>query len=395
MKIQCSCGAKYEIDVTPGMQPIQFVCGSCGQDYSAFINDQIRRELGEPAAPTPPPPPVPTSSRLKISSAPTPAAASPESSSQLICARHREPAAEQCYVCKKPICPKCMELFGYFCSPFCKSKGSAMDVPVYEGQAFIKEARYSRKVGTITGVVVGILVLFVIAWIWYAWFASVPHAVLSVRFDEKSYSGTSLASDDQVVFLHGGTLARYDLKEKKPVWTLPLVTEQQIDEEMKRDDRQEMEARKNQIPGEYSSVVGPDVHRKWVRMRLESAYSLYGSGKNIWVANSGANTLTHYDWATGNVVKQIALNYPDEIKQRGNELVLLERLNDGEKIVHIDLAGGDMRTEDVHGFNGSFLAGNTTRAGNAAAGGLPLSPYGGGRPMDPQKVAAQAQNLSP
>src|SRR5689334_23118814 len=123
MKIQCSCGAKYAIDIVPGMQPVKFVCANCGLDYSAFVNDLIRRELGgtapAAAAPAPsapvaspaqpsasPPPPVPSSSRLKISSAAPASAAASETPAPAVCAKHRQPAAEHCFVCKKPICPK-------------------------------------------------------------------------------------------------------------------------------------------------------------------------------------------------------------------------------------------------------------------------------------------------
>src|SRR5512142_111701 len=56
MKIQCSCGAKYEFDVTPDMaqRPVQFVCPSCGLDSSQFVTDLVRQQLGiaKPATPS-------------------------------------------------------------------------------------------------------------------------------------------------------------------------------------------------------------------------------------------------------------------------------------------------------------------------------------------------------
>lgn len=407
MKIQCSCGAKYTIDVVPGMEPVKFVCPDCGQDYSAVVNEMIRRETGEtapaaaptpavPAAPAPPQPPAP-SSRLKIaSSSPAPTPASPEKPASTICLKHRQPTTEQCYVCKKPICPKCMELFGYFCSPLCKSKGENLNVPVYEGQTFVKEAKYWRKAGSIGAVIVVLLVLAAGAWIWYAWIGSAPRAVFSVRFDDKSYSGSSFISDGQIVFLHGGTLARYDLKTRKAAWTAQVVTDQQIDEEMKRDNQADDEARKQGGPGDVP-FVSPLLHRRRVRMQLEGAYSLYGSGKNIWLANSGAGTLTRYDWDTGNAAKQITLtNGLGEFAVRGNELMMLERLADGgQAATHIDLAGGDVRTETIRGFSGTLVAENSVGAGGSATGGLPLSPYSRSKPLDPRKVAADAQNLTP
>ena len=71
MKIQCPCGSKYSIDVTPGMQSVQFVCPNCGGDYSAMVNELIQRELAErfpsSAPPAAPSPPVAVSPGLRIS----------------------------------------------------------------------------------------------------------------------------------------------------------------------------------------------------------------------------------------------------------------------------------------------------------------------------------------
>src|ERR1041384_8222152 len=67
MKVQCSCGAKCEFEVTPEMarQPVKFVCPACGLDASEFVDGLIRQELGQAAAPrgVPVPIQVPTSER--------------------------------------------------------------------------------------------------------------------------------------------------------------------------------------------------------------------------------------------------------------------------------------------------------------------------------------------
>ena len=64
---------------------------------------------------------------------------------------------------------------------------------------------------------------------WYAWIGSVPHTVFSIRFDDRAYAGESrLCGTNQIVFLHGGTLARYDIKSGKEIWSQELVTKQQI-----------------------------------------------------------------------------------------------------------------------------------------------------------------------
>src|SRR5580765_7583742 len=60
MKLQCSCGAKYSFEVTPDManQPVHFSCPACGMDYSEFVTNLVRQQLGpvQAAAIAPPPP---------------------------------------------------------------------------------------------------------------------------------------------------------------------------------------------------------------------------------------------------------------------------------------------------------------------------------------------------
>src|SRR5690349_8543318 len=60
MKLQCSCGAKYSFEVTPDManEPVHFSCPACGMDYSEFVTNLVRQELGStPASAIAPPPP--------------------------------------------------------------------------------------------------------------------------------------------------------------------------------------------------------------------------------------------------------------------------------------------------------------------------------------------------
>ena len=60
MKIQCSCGSKYEFEVTPAMasQPVRFVCPACGLDASEFVDTLVRRELGQASTPRGVPVPI-------------------------------------------------------------------------------------------------------------------------------------------------------------------------------------------------------------------------------------------------------------------------------------------------------------------------------------------------
>ena len=56
-----------------------------------------------------------------------------------------------------------------------------------------------------------------------------PHVAFSIRFDDRAFAGESrLCGTNQIVFLHGGTLARCDIKSKKEIWSQELVSKQQI-----------------------------------------------------------------------------------------------------------------------------------------------------------------------
>src|SRR5215831_2659397 len=60
MKVQCSCGAKYEFEITSAMEsrPVQFVCPACGTDASDFVDSLVRRQLGQESKPLGEPVPV-------------------------------------------------------------------------------------------------------------------------------------------------------------------------------------------------------------------------------------------------------------------------------------------------------------------------------------------------
>ena len=213
MKIQCPCGAKYSFDVTPAMasEPIKFVCPQCGLDSSEVVNQLVQEQWAEqnlPAVPAPPsislPPSKPAPARLKISHYEAPVAPPagepappPGGYVSKYCQRHSGIlATEKCVVCDKPICPKCMEMFGYFCSPLCKNKADLQGIaaPEYAGQRFAVEKRFWRKTSSIFGSFFALLVVALGIWIWYAWFGSVPHTLFSVRFadDDRAYAGGAL-----------------------------------------------------------------------------------------------------------------------------------------------------------------------------------------------------------
>lgn len=453
MKIQCACGAKYVLDLTPGTQSVQFVCPACGRDYSSYLNEMIRSQQAQsasaaapvapaPAAPpivppvpprppvapapvptsrisippkaapvaiaTPPPvpqqhlpPAVPTESRLKIGRPQTAAASDAEGQpAAKQCLRHHQPATSECFVCKKPICPKCLELFGYFCSPLCKGKAEAqnMNVPVYAGQKFEVEKKYWRKVGLISGSIAALILAFFGLWFWYAWFVSVPHTYFSLRFDNApSQSGESrLVGEDQIVFLHGSTLARYDMKTKKQIWSDELITQQEVDE-LTKQAREERDEQYRKYGEAWQPPTSDDI-----RHGLEASLSLHGSGKNIWISKE--DKLVHYDYDTGNAAQEISLtNTFGEFEEHTDEFLVFEHTPVGAQFVtHINMATGEKRTEEYHELGGVTFAQNTAAKNSdigsprKSSGGLPLDPNGDpSKPIDPQKAAAEMSHLTP
>ena len=390
MKLQCSCGAKYAFDATPDMlnNPVKFIRPSCGLDASDFVNDLIRQEFGAETAPAAPPAPA-VSPQLKIShDAPPAAAPAAAPTVSKYCSKHRELATAKCTVCHKPICPRCLELFGYFCSPLCKGKAEAQNIqaPVYAGQRDVVESIFWRKAGLIGGSLGALVVLFVAAWIWYAWFGSVPHPYFSVRFadDDRGYFGDSqLVGPDQIVFLHGGTLARYDLKSGKPVWSQELISKTQLDQALTLANQEEDRINAAADVGYHHRRPSGEIERS-VKQELQAGLRLFVSGQNVWVARRG--TLTQYDWNTGTAGKTVSVFRSDGLVAQGDDLEVFSP----DSVTHVNLATGDSHTDQIAG---GGAGGAPAVLGQTGGAGLPGTGTGTGR-LDPQKVAAQAQNLN-
>ncbi|HTR43668.1 MAG TPA: PQQ-binding-like beta-propeller repeat protein [Pseudomonadales bacterium] len=416
MKIQCSCGAKYELDVVPGMGRVTFVCQNCGQDYSEYVNSLISQQMGAqaappqapatqaapppPAAPATPPPPVDASGpRLKINRGHAEAAPQqPAAEASKYCSKHRtELATEQCQVCHKPICPQCLDQFGPFCSPFCRNKveGPSMTTPSYGGRKFAVQREFWRKTGLISTIAAVIVFGALGFWFWYAWIGSVPRVYFSVRWDDISHSGGSwIADGNQIVFLHGGTLARYNLKTKQKVWSVDLVTPEQIKAVLKAEDEEaQQQLREGATEVSGSTLEPANLRQKHARIGLEEGLSLHGAGKNIWVASG--NSMTHYDWDTGNVLQTINVaNGIGDLKEHDKEFLAVSTSEDGSpSVTHINMDDGSMNVEKFSSSGPANVAKNTGRA-DEQGGGLPLSPVDDGKPLNPQKVQNQVQNMS-
>ena len=330
-------------------------------------------------------------------------------------------SVEKCYVCGKPICPKCMELFGYVCSPLCKSKAEAqgIEVPVFEGQRDVKEARTWRKTVLVTTTACSIIAVVLGAYIWWLAYGSRPHKIFSVRFGERAHSGqSSFASPDQIVFLHGGTLARHDMKTKKEIWSINLINEKDIDAQVAKEmdeAKKEIDWANSNTPESVPKMPRPDKLKKEIIRATAASMHLRIVGQNIWVMTP--EKLIRYDWDTGKTNKEIALKeHWGDMLHRGDELLALESENGKESVTRINLSTCDVRSEDIvlprpapTVKTNRALAKATpaqqkapapqksaATAKSASTGrGLPTVPgKDAGKPLDPGKVAEQASHLS-
>lgn len=324
---------------------------------------------------------------------------------------------ENCVVCQKPICPRCMELFGYVCSPHCKEKADlqGIDVPVFEGQSSLVERRKWRKVGLIAGSITAAILGFVAVWCWYSWYGSRPHVAFAVRFEKQAYSGESvLAADNQIVFLHGGKLARYDLKQQKEIWSLGLIDDKAIEIGVDKTIKalQEAQRKRDQERPDADPIPIPS-REEMVKMaeRYEAAaLQLRVVGKNIWVTSDGK--LVQHDWDTGKAGKELPMR--DSFRgmiARGDELLMLDQESGKEIVTHINLATGTTETEKVAvpedsttnvaaktappAKSGIAKTGGRT-AKKETGGGLPVTGADpdGAKPLDPQKVGDQVSRMS-
>ncbi len=171
--------------------PVAINCPTCGADATELANAVIQQQSSTVQ------PPVAT---LRISKTYAPAAApvaqpapadppSPESDAPagVPCPRHKsEMAVENCCVCGKPICLKCMEQFGYVCSVYCRQQATLkhIHVPVYAHQKSVVEGKSHALFKRVAYAISLLLVLVPCFWIWYAWFARDYKIVYSVQIPQ-------------------------------------------------------------------------------------------------------------------------------------------------------------------------------------------------------------------
>ena len=313
-----------------------------------------------------------------------------------------------------------MEIFGFVCSALCKGKAEAqgVELPIYEHQKSVAEAKRWRKTGLVAGSMAAVVLAILGLWFYYAWFASMPKKVFSVRFEAPGYSGQCrLLAGNQLVFLHGGTLARHDLKTKKAVWSRELIDRKKLQEQAALAVEQETKAKitARDTGKEVDMWIIPTVPEalRVLESSAQAELQLHVFNENIWVASS--DKLVRYDWQTGEPAKDTTLGeHFGRCVPGGNELLLISERESGHHITHFDLTSGEMRTEELAAPITPALAGAAGKT--SSPGTKPRKGPGGqtvpaltakqtqamaaarnggqpGKPLNPAAVANRVQNL--
>jgi|GEM_PF-882325 hypothetical protein len=221
VKIECPCGARYSFEVEPrdGRMPSPVQCPVCHADGTEAANKMIAEKAAgvEQKAP-----------RLRIHSAAAQEPAATPTAAQegaVMCARHPgSPAADYCVVCHKPICAECMASYGYLCSIACRREAerAGMQVPVFKGQRRLAEEASMRRGAWLTGAVVGLVVLLLGGWAWYAFSGSRPHLSSWLKMTGAGPAHVEFLGRDKILIVTAGEAALRDLSLKKVFWSAKL-----------------------------------------------------------------------------------------------------------------------------------------------------------------------------
>ena len=324
-------------------------------------------------------------------------------------------------VCQKPICPQCMAVFGWVCSPLCKNKAESQGIaiPEYEGLKSVTERKEWRRIGRNAGAIVGGVLLVLGVWFWYAWIGSTPKTYFSAKLPEPASSGQLYAApQNQFIILHGGTLARFDAKAKREVWSVQLIDKRKIADDaaasLKLLTTARREAISNGADADDFELPTLEEVTKDMMNSAGGSLKLHVAGNNIWVESP--QKLVHYDWETGKAGKEVTFDEDsDDLSRRGNEFLVMAQGETGSEITRIDLLTGETRTEKVTQptalLTASGNAGQNSRApsNTVARAKMPtnllaragvssnlLARAGlrpGARDVDPAAIARQYQNM--
>ncbi len=349
----------------------------------------MRVSLGGPVT-SAPPPIAPPQVRLTHGTKTSAAIVPDDVKDERFCVKHpQQRVTEKCRVCGKPICPDCMELFGYVCSPLCKEKAELKGValPKFAGQRDEVQRQQWRKIGLGAKVAALFVLAFVGVWTWYAWFGAKPHPAFAIRFEEEpAMSGSSAVCDgNQIVFVHGAKLARFDLKTKKEVWLRHLVDKKKVEEMAAANlKRMQEESARSEFPYQLPAL---DKFTKEMLRRAEENLQLRVQGHNIWMADG--EKVRRFDWDTGEPKQEVAFsgNFANATLH-GDDLEFKEQVDAARlSVTRFNLNSGTVQTDEI-GDKPKPEPANVAAVLAASQGGKPGSVRG----MSAQQLAAAVAN---
>jgi len=410
-------------------------------DSSDAVNELIRQQFGTVAAPVatlqaPPPAPKPrapiriaapapatsraaplaaapavtSGSPLKVQAPAPPAPAEAESASGIPaapsaerCLKHPDQlATNRCQVCQKLICPKCMALTGYVCSAYCKAQAeqARIEIPIYENQKSVIEAKGWRRVRRVAYSAIFLVAVLASVWGWYAFVGSKPRVVLAVKLPALAHEGEcKLVAPDQALLLHGGRLARYDLKARKEVWSASLIDQRQIEAdaakwqgELKEDDVRAKKDLPESGGGREGKIPALDELARELAESAGAELRLHALGQQLWV--SAPHKIVRYDWQTGKPTQEVPIKGETvKIVAGESSLLVISTSASGRQILtRVDAASGEPQTleitsESVGGTgrpfspraagvrttNSATAAANATRSGRLTANAADLA----------------------
>ena len=289
-----------------------------------------------------------------------------------------------------------MQLLGYVCSVHCREKAEAnhIKLPTYEGQRDVVQRKEWNKVALIAKLSALLIATLIGVWIWYAWFGSRPRPAFAIRFEnEPAASGKSaFCPDNQIVFIHGDKLARYDLKSKKEVWLNHIVDKKKIAEEAAVEVKHlQEEAAKSEFTIRIPSVE--KLTKSGIRA-AEQSLELLVLDKNIWVANG--RKVVRYDWDSGQQKQELEfIGGFYRAKHVGDEMETRDQTYDGLiTITRFNLTNGQVKTNTIGNHLPVIASTNALASTNknpkaiaAKPGAKPATDPNARRQLDPQKLA--------
>ena len=354
IKVQCQCGTKFSFEVEPvnGRMPVRINCPSCGTDGTELANAVIQARLA-PVESSPPassvvaPPTSGTTLHVHKSAPPqtqpAQSAAAEEAGETERCLKHpREAVVEHCRVCGKPLCAKCMELFGYVCSVYCRNQAERqkMRIPVYQHQRAVVQQKARTQTRLLIAACSLLFVAFIGAWIWYALIGSHPKVVYWQKIPKGERARFyELLPPHDVLSLYDDEMTLYDAAQQRQIWSTKVNAESG--------------SGASELDG---TAVGDSEGSSPLSLLRDSFVDESDSGllprvvvttNDIWLVF--ADHIEQHDRHAGSQMRNIPLKTPlIGLEQNDHAIIAVSQTGPGHQTVtRIDLPTGTVQTEEI------------------------------------------------